>query len=301
MKVVVSSNDREKRSVLNNHTMDFASLMSKEISQAKPTTTSTAEEKYLKRAEVAKQREAAYFAEQEASHAAKAEKASKKRELELEETERTRVREEKRARLAEESKKRRNEEEVRAEHARRKRLGLPDPAKVQETTPASEGAGDLDDADLDSKLRQMGEPIRLFGETHKQRLRRYRRFTSAPRSGFTSLQLVPEEDMKVDKVPSDVDGKRYLYRQLASYFTMVLKEWESALESRPLEVKESFQGKAASNALAQSKENMKPLFHRFEKGELDILDAVVEIVKAAQERRYVDANDAYLTLSIGKA
>ena len=45
------------------------------------------------------------------------------------------------------------------------------------------------------------------------------------------------------------------------------------------------------------------LFRKFEKSDLDdsILEAIVEIVKAAQERRYVDANDGYLRLSIGKA
>ena len=45
------------------------------------------------------------------------------------------------------------------------------------------------------------------------------------------------------------------------------------------------------------------LFRKFEKGDLDegVLEPIVEIVKAAQEKRYVDANDGYLRLSIGKA
>lgn len=45
------------------------------------------------------------------------------------------------------------------------------------------------------------------------------------------------------------------------------------------------------------------LFRKFESGDIDegVLEPVVEIVKAAQERRYVDANDGYLRLSIGKA
>jgi pre-mRNA-splicing factor 18 len=45
------------------------------------------------------------------------------------------------------------------------------------------------------------------------------------------------------------------------------------------------------------------LFRRLEDGSIDekIVPAIVEIVHAAQERRYVDANDAYLRLSIGKA
>lgn len=45
------------------------------------------------------------------------------------------------------------------------------------------------------------------------------------------------------------------------------------------------------------------LFRKFEQGDLDdsLLAPIVEIVQAAQERRYVDANDGYLRLSIGKA
>ena len=84
---------------------------------------------------------------------------------------------------------------------------------------------------------------------------------------------------------------------------MVLTEWRAALSQRPESVKASFQGKAAWNAMEQSRENMRPLFRRFERGEVEegILGPVVGIVRAAQERRYVDANDGYLTLSIGKA
>ncbi|KAI9822188.1 MAG: mRNA splicing protein prp18 [Phylliscum demangeonii] len=292
--------------------MDFAALMSKEIAKAPipSATTPSTSTSYLKRAEQEQQREAAYLAEQQALHAAKAAKASTKRRREEEEAERIRVRDEKRARLAEESKKRRLADEARAEAARRKRLGLPEqpPPPTAEALSTRDGDGDGGGAKagLVAKLRQMGEPARLFGETHKQRVRRYGRLTTTAAAGsatgYTSMGLLPEEEMKVGRViPKDEAGKKHLYRQLASYFTMVLKEWEAALEARSAEVKDSFQGKAASAAFLQSRENMKPLFRKFEKGELDILDAVVEIVNAVQERRYVHANDAYLRLSIGKA
>jgi len=110
--------------------------------------------------------------------------------------------------------------------------------------------------------------------------------------------------MKVEaKVPKDAEGRKFLFRQLASYFTMVLKEWDVALAHRPESVKTSYQGKQAYNAMVQARENMRPLFKKLEKGEVEdgILEPVVEIVIAAQERRYVDANDGYLRLSIGKA
>ncbi|KAK1835085.1 mRNA splicing factor [Podospora conica] len=101
--------------------------------------------------------------------------------------------------------------------------------------------------------------------------------------------------------PSDRKARRRLFRQLASYFNMILFEWDLALARE--NNADTGPGRAARSAMEQSRETMRPLFRKFEKGDLDesILEAVVEIVKAAQERRYVDANDGYLRLSIGKA
>ncbi len=300
--------------------MDFASLMSAHIAKGKSNQAEeSAQQKYLKRSELEAQRQAAYLAEQRAAEAARREKLEKKRKLEEEEEQRNLEREEKRRRLAEESRKRREEEEEQAERAKRKKLGLPElPArkkdgdKDQSTLP--EGADDIADEELVAKLRQMGEPVKLFGENHKQRLRRYNRLTGR-QSGTpapvlsdgpipTTLVLLPEAEMKVPAtVPKTVEDRQFLFRQLASYFTMVLREWEIALARRDESVKTSFQGKAAATAMVQARENMRPLFKKLEKGELEdgILEPVVEIVKAAQERRYVDANDGYLRLSIGKA
>ncbi|KAG9376087.1 Prp18 domain containing protein [Pyrenophora tritici-repentis] len=120
----------------------------------------------------------------------------------------------------------------------------------------------------------------------------------------TTLQLVPEKDMKVKLgIPKDKEGREFLFRQLVSYFTMVLKEWDVTLARRDQDVKESYQGKQAYAAMVQARENMRPLFKKLEKLDLpdSIVEPVVEIVHAAQERRYVDANDGYLRLSIGKA
>lgn len=302
--------------------------MSAEISKAQPapsaTTASTPPPKYLKRADLEAQRREAYQRDQLALRASKESKALTKRKHDEEGASRERERDEKRRRLAEESRRRREEEEERQERARRKRLGLPDvPTKTEAvakegTALADDGDGegeqDVADEELVRKLRAMGEPRRLFGESDRQTQRRYRRLTAARAAGPqavqttgpipTTLALVAEAEMKVaGTVPAGAEGRRFLFRQLASYFTMVLTEWERALAARPESVKGSFQGKAAFNAMVQSRENMRPLFKRFEKGELEegILGPVVEIVRAAQERRYVDANDGYLTLSIGKA
>ena len=296
--------------------MDFASLMNAELSKSKSSTETDAPKKYLKRSEVEAQRAAAYREEQEALESQRLEKLEKKRKHEEEEEQRKFEREEKRRRLAEESKLRREQEEREEERQRRKRLGLPelppeDKAGSKDGTPLADGEEDLAADDLALKLRELGEPAKLFGEGHRQTLRRYRRLTGKDAAVTlsngpipTSLKLLPEAGMKVDdKVPKDTDGRNLLFRKLASYFTMVLREWEVALAERPAEVKTSFQGKQAYNAMVQARENLRPLFRKLEKGEIEegVLGPVVEIIKAAQERRYVDANDGYLRLSIGKA
>lgn len=303
-------------------TMDFASLMAKEISKAKGSETSkpkenTTSSKYMRRAEVEAARIAAYNAEQESLQRQREEKAALKRKHEEEEAERRRERDEKKRKLAEESRKKREAEEEEAERQRRKRLGLPElprSDKSQEGTPIPDDEGeDMEDADLIAKLREMGEPATLFGETHNARLKRYRRLVQRalkPQLSKgpipTTLELLPEKDMKIPaKVPKDSDreARTFLYRQLASYFTMVFEEWQLALAKRDISVKESLAGRQALNAMVQSRENMRPLFKKFETGDIDesVLEAVVEIVHCAQERRYVDANDGYLRLSIGKA
>jgi pre-mRNA-splicing factor 18 len=295
--------------------MDFASLMSKEISKSK-TAANEPSKKYMKRSEIEAERQAKYLAEQRAIEAEKEAKIAQKRKREEEEEEANRAREEKRRKLAEESRRRREEREAEEERARRKRLGLPELVKEKSVEVEED---DVKDEELFEKLRAMGEPTILFGESHKQRLRRFRKLGTVMTKGPipTSLELVEEKDMKVESVPKDIEGRKFLFRQLASYFTMVLKEWEEALQK---EKRDTFASKAAYNAMVQSKEDLTPvsniwcfvvesaltccqLFRKFEKGDLDegVLEPVVEIVKAAQERRYVHANDGYLRLSIGKA
>lgn len=292
--------------------------MSAQIKKGKDSATpsTSGDKKYLKRSEIEAQRQAAYQAEQEAAERARREKSERKRKAEEEDADREEERREKRRRLAEESRRIREEEEDAEERRRRKRLGLPDlpPRKKdgdEEDTPVPE-EDDIEDEELVAKLRALNEPAILFGETHKQRLKRYKKRVGADNLAAimtdgpipTTLQLVPAKDMKVDpKIPKDKEGREFLFRQLASYFTMVLKEWDVTLARRDQDVIESYQGKQAYAAMVQARENMRPLFKKLEKFELadSILEPVVEIVLAAQERRYVDANDGYLRLSIGKA
>ncbi|KAL3452255.1 hypothetical protein BJX65DRAFT_175651 [Aspergillus insuetus] len=306
--------------------MDFAALMSKEIAKAKgPTTPSSGSDangssnpqgkKYLRRADEEAARIAAYNEEQARLEKERVERMAHKRKLEEDEAERRLEREEKKRRLAEESRKKREEEEAAKERERRKRIGLPEvpPTPSETETPEREGEGeDISEEELTEKLRELEEPIRLFGETHNGRLRRYKKLLERSLEVKkmsdgpipTTLEPVPEVEMKIPtKVPKDDEGRLFLFRQLASYFNMVLFEWELALAKRDVSVKQSLQGRQAYNALVQSRENMTPLFRKFEKADVDssVLEHIVEIVHKAQQRKYMDAGNAYLRLSIGKS
>lgn len=300
--------------------MDFAKLMSSEISKkskTSPPSTAEASTKYLKRADLETQRRQAYLDEQAALQREREAKLNRKRKREEDEAVRNRERDEKRRRLAEESRIRREEDEEQKEGARRKRLGLPElPPKTasEEVSSLAGGDDDILNLDLISKLRSLNEPITLFGESHKQRLRRYKRLTalttpqtlsSSNGPTATALEPVPESEMLVPSTlpPPKTPERNFLFRQLSSYFNMLLTAWSLALSSRLDVVKQSFQGKAAAQVMTQSLTNLRPFFQKLESQTLEesILEPVVEIVRAAQERRYVDANDGYLRLSIGKA
>lgn len=309
--------------------MDFAALMSKEISKAKGSDASKApgadkgkessaepQKKYMRRGDVEAARVAAYNEEQERLRREREERMANKRKLEEEEAHRRRERDEKRRRIAEESKTRREAEEEAKERERRRKLGLPELPLTSEgkETPGPEGTGeeDMGEQELIEKLRELDQPARLFGEDHRSRLRRYRRLVQRSASVQkmsdgpipTTLEPVPGSQMIIPaKIPAEQADRLFLLQQLASYFNMVLSEWELALAKRDVTVRQSFQGKQAYNAMVQSRENMKPLFRRLEKADLEdgLLEPIVEIVHKAQQRKYVDANDAYLRVSIGKA
>lgn len=243
--------------------MDFAALMNKELSKSKKKSTSD-NKKYLKRSEIEAQRQEAYATEQKALQESREAKAAAKRKREEEVAAENTVREEKRRKLAEESRKRREEQEAEEERARRKRLGLPELKKKPEEEEEEGDKGDVDgedvpEAELVEKLRALGEPAALFGESHAARLRRHKRLTMVLSKGPipTTLELVEEKDMKVDgSVPDDKEGRKWLFRQLASYFTMVLTEYEKAMAA---EERQTSTSKQAYAAMFQTIESMKPV------------------------------------------
>lgn len=245
--------------------MDFAALMGKELSKGKKPAAddgAATQKKYLKRSEVEAERQRAYLAEQAALATEREQKAAAKRKLEEDTATEKEARDEKRRRLAEESRRRREDEEWEEEQARRRRLGLPEQERPTAGDDDKDDAGaladDVADEELWTRLRALGHPAVLFGESHAARLRRYRKASTVLTDGPipTTLALVEEKDMKVDAVPADKEGRAWLYRQLASYFTMVLSTYQRAMEQ---EKQDTSTSKIAYSVMLQTIENMKPV------------------------------------------
>ncbi|TKA26694.1 hypothetical protein B0A50_04802 [Salinomyces thailandicus] len=302
--------------------MDFASLMKSQIATAAPSKTSspdtsgTTTKRYLKRSEIEAARQASYRREQAEAEQERLKRVELKRKREDEDAEREAAREAKRERLAVERRAEQAEAEWREENKRRVRIGLPElPARTSEDEAAEagkEGNEDVPEEELLERLKELDEPRFLFAESHPQRLRRYRALTAPEPSTPslttgpipTTIELLEEQDMKIPAhVPSSAAEQTHLRRQLASYFTLILTAWSHALAARPAATKASLAGRQAHQNYTATISNLTPLFRKLESDTLTppILAAVVEITHLAQLRRYVQANDAYLRLSIGKA
>ncbi|TFK28210.1 Prp18-domain-containing protein [Coprinopsis marcescibilis] len=200
-------------------------------------------------------------------------------------------------------------------------------------SPAPESTFNISNEETTRRLRAKGQPIRLFGESDKDRRLRLR-----------ALELIEEKDherhggqndfkkaledventeremkskgikgkkkeeadpsgnsiLDLDLVKTDPDK---LYPIIYYALKRIWKEWGESMDDRPEEVKRTRQGKLAAAIQVQSGEYLKPLFKQLRSRSLpaDMLARIAEIVHYMQKRQYQRANDAYLRLSIGNA
>ncbi|KAL4074976.1 Prp18 domain-containing protein [Scleroderma yunnanense] len=182
------------------------------------------------------------------------------------------------------------------------------------------------------RLRAKGQPIRLFGESDKDRRLRLRALellegkdheresgqndfkkaledvenverelrnkNKEKKRGDTESASVGAIDMELLKTDPDK-----LYPLIYYALKRTFKEWEESMDERPEHVKRSTQGKLAAAIQVQSAEYLKPLFKTLRSRSLpsDMLTRIAEIVHYMQKREYQKANDSYLRLSIGNA
>ncbi|RKP20007.1 Prp18-domain-containing protein [Rozella allomycis CSF55] len=194
----------------------------------------------------------------------------------------------------------------------------------------------LKEEEIISRLRELDEPIRLFGETDFDRLKRLEeRENSSHKSSRELKNLIEkhalvenerdqteEEQNKLDKMKKELDSLIFMTNNsnvdlaelmteettklrfaCSLYCKRLLLEWKYDLERMPEEEKESKDGKHKFFVYKQAEEYIAPFFERMRDNKLakDVLSNIAQIFYSLKEKDYVKANDAYLLLSLGNA
>jgi pre-mRNA-splicing factor 18 len=194
-------------------------------------------------------------------------------------------------------------------------------------------------SDMRKRLRELGEPITLFGEDPAARMARLQRaeLDAATKQedelgeGHGIRNRFVGGDDEGGKGERDDDGAResrdadsggdgkagetgerdaeeeedesdedkVVYR----FFKSMLQRWEKDLANRPDHIKRTAQGKIATKTMKQCKDYIRPLFKLCKRREVpaDIRPNLVEIVRYCRQGEFVRANDAYIRLAIGNA
>nr|XP_021153886.1 pre-mRNA-splicing factor 18 [Columba livia] len=145
------------------------------------------------------------------------------------------------------------------------------------------------------RLRERGEPIRLFGETDYDAFQRLRKIEIlAPEVNKVRLALGESLGRGDDHYDMDI---------ITKFLKFLLGVWAKELNAREDYVKRGVQGKLNSATQKQTESYLRPLFRKLRKRTLpaDIKESITDIIKFMLQREYVKANDAYLQMAIGNA
>ncbi|ESK98277.1 pre-mrna-splicing factor 18 [Moniliophthora roreri MCA 2997] len=209
----------------------------------------------------------------------------------------------------------------------------PDDFNRDSASPLPDSAFNISNEETIRRLRSKGQPIRLFGESDKDRRLRLRALELIEEKGHDrqagqndfKKALEDVENIEKELKAKSSKGKKKeddeqpgggvldlnliktdpdkLYPIIYYALKRVLKDWEEYMDERPEHIKRSTQGKLAAATQVQSAEYLKPLFKTLRSRSLpsDMLARIAEIVHYMQKRQYQKANDSYLRLSIGNA
>ncbi|NXB09232.1 PRP18 factor, partial [Cnemophilus loriae] len=191
------------------------------------------------------------------------------------------------------------------------------------------------------RLRETGEPIRLFGETDYdafQCMRKREILAPEVNKGLrndlkAALDKIDQQylneivggqevgdddsqnDLKVHEENTTIEDLEALGESLGQgddhydmdiitkFLKFLLGIWAKELNAREDYVKQGVQGKLNSATQKQTESYLRPLFRKLRKRTLpaDIKESITDIIKFMLQREYVKANNAYLQTAIGNA
>ena len=207
-----------------------------------------------------------------------------------------------------------------------------DPA-IQTQTAAS--ASNYTAQELTTKLRQLGLPVRLFGEDDDGSTSRLERLQDALKLQHQQLASMTEQNefrlghghgirnpflerdddvQKNERKPKDEAKQQAVEheqedvsndpnKRIHRYFKGLLQQWEDDLVHRSEDEKRTVAGRNETKTYKQCKDYIRPLFKLCKKRQLEesIIMHLVKIIDFCEQEEFVKANDAYMDLAIGRA
>ncbi|EDO43949.1 predicted protein [Nematostella vectensis] len=166
------------------------------------------------------------------------------------------------------------------------------------------------------RLRERNEPIRLFGELDEEACQRLRRIEMlAPeinkglRNDFKAAMEKIDQEYLAQLVNQTLakgmeQGDESLDQEVTyKFLQFLLRVWGQDLDSKPVEIKRSLEGKLAKATHNQTHSYLRPLLRKLKTKNTprDIRSSLTCIIKNLLDREYVKANDSYLQMAIGNA
>lgn len=196
----------------------------------------------------------------------------------------------------------------------------------------------LPQSEVARRLREQGQPVRLFGETDREVCLRLRQLEllqetdsgKGLRNDFQDAMekidqeylddLAKEGSGRAEAMDHD-DGTTYDQLQalaagldndssadtqaelVLKTLQFLLRQWAQELNSQPDTVKRAYQGKIATATHRQTETYLKPLFKQLKRKSVppEIALFLSRICQCLLDRDYVKANDVYLEMAIGNA
>ncbi|KAL2311940.1 hypothetical protein POMI540_4554 [Schizosaccharomyces pombe] len=153
-----------------------------------------------------------------------------------------------------------------------------------------------------AKLREMKEPIRLFGESEEATIQRYYSLLKYKKLEEIENELLTKGVETID-FEHATTTKPKVSKQVVAFLQHGIRIWDNFLSSKSINSFESSESQMQLKIFRQAKQDLDVLIQLIVDEALndDIFKRIAEICYRCQKHEFVKANDMYLRLTIGNA
>ncbi|WBW75493.1 U5 snRNP-associated protein Prp18 [Schizosaccharomyces osmophilus] len=152
------------------------------------------------------------------------------------------------------------------------------------------------------KLRELKEPIKLFGESEEALLKRFFIIEKEKEIEQLEKELLSRGVELIDYQQATHEKPR-ISKQVVTFLRRGIFVWDKILTSKPTSELNSPEAQGQLKIFRQAKQDLETLIRLLIDGTLNdnIVSKIAEICYLCQRKEFVKANDVYLQLTIGNA